>query len=60
MKYRTLYISEIYPIIDHINKLYCPIELGGSYDESLGASLMKEWIITRVYGDNLLKLASQF
>ena len=28
--------------------------------ESLGATLMKEWIITRVDGDNLLKLASQF
>jgi len=28
--------------------------------ESLGATLMKEWIITRVKGDNLLKLASQF
>ncbi len=28
--------------------------------ESLGASLMKEWIITRVKGENLLKLASQF
>ena len=31
-----------------------------NFYESLGASLMKEWIITRVDGDNLLKLASQF
>ena len=31
-----------------------------NFYESLGASLMKEWIITRVVGDNLLKLASQF
>jgi len=30
-----------------------------NFYESLGASLMKEWIITRVDGDNLLKLASQ-
>ena len=28
--------------------------------ESLGATLMKEWIITRVNGDNLHKLASLF
>ena len=28
--------------------------------ETLGAKLMKEWIITRVKGENLLKLASQF
>ena len=31
-----------------------------NFYESLGASLMKEWIITRIDGDNLLKLASQF
>ena len=31
-----------------------------NFYESLGASLMKEWIITRVDGDNLLKLASLF
>jgi GNAT superfamily N-acetyltransferase len=31
-----------------------------NFYESLGASLMKEWIITRVDGDNLLKLASQW
>jgi GNAT superfamily N-acetyltransferase len=30
-----------------------------NFYESLGACLMKEWIITRVDGDNLLKLASQ-
>ena len=28
--------------------------------ESLGASLMKEWIITRVSDDNLLNLAAEF
>ncbi len=28
--------------------------------ESLGATLMKEWIITRVDGENLVKLASKF
>jgi len=28
--------------------------------ESMGATLMKDWIITRVTGDNLLKLASEF
>ena len=28
--------------------------------ESFGATLMKEWIITRVTGENLLKLASAF
>jgi GNAT superfamily N-acetyltransferase len=28
--------------------------------ESFGASLMKEWIITRVTGDDLVKLAAQF
>ena len=31
-----------------------------NFYESFGATLMKEWIITRVKGDNLLKLASQF
>ena len=31
-----------------------------NFYESLGATLMKEWIITRVKGENLLKLASQF
>ena len=31
-----------------------------NFYESLGAILMKEWIITRVTGDNLLKLASEF
>ncbi len=31
-----------------------------NFYESLGATLMKEWIITRVKGDNLLKLASEF
>ena len=31
-----------------------------NFYESVGATLMKEWIITRVAGDNLLKLASQF
>ncbi len=31
-----------------------------NFYESLGATLMKEWIITRVDGDNLLKLASQW
>lgn len=30
-----------------------------SFYESIGATLMKEWIITRVTGDNLVKLASQ-
>ena len=31
-----------------------------NFYESLGATLMKEWIITRVTGDDLLKLASEF
>jgi GNAT superfamily N-acetyltransferase len=35
-------------------------ELSISFYESLGATLMKEWIITRIKGDDLVKLASQF
>jgi GNAT superfamily N-acetyltransferase len=31
-----------------------------NFYESLGATLMKEWIVNRVTGDNLLKLASEF
>ena len=31
-----------------------------NFYESIGASLMKEWIINRVTGDSLLKLASEF
>jgi len=31
-----------------------------NFYESLGALLLKEWIITRIKGDNLLKLANEF